>query len=264
MPADSLFDQALKAEGVTGKLADLARSIYTQESTGGKNSKTSNRGAVGGMQILPSTFRSVAEPGWRIDDPMENARGGIRYLKQLDKQSGGIPELTAAGYYGGPGGMEKARRGIAVADPKNPNAPTTLEYGAQVAARAGQGGGKVAPAPVVVAQAPTPAPVAPAAAFVASALAPNPELASPMTVAVAPPAVAPVETVPQGQPGPDAWSEFLRTMPEARRVAVTPEDLNFSFRPPVVADIRPSIQGAVAPSLMPNFAAFQAWKGRAA
>ena len=129
------FDAALAHEGVTGKLADVARSIYQQESGSGKNTTTSNAGAVGGMQIIPGTFASVADKGWNIADPVQNARAGIRYLKQLDKQSGGDPALTAAGYYGGPGGMEKARKGIAVSDPRNPKAPTTLQYGQQVAAR---------------------------------------------------------------------------------------------------------------------------------
>ena len=132
---DSPLDSALAAEGVTGKLADVARSIYQQESGGGKNTKTSNAGAVGGMQIIPSTFASVADKGWDIKDPVLNARAGVRYLQQLDQQSGGDPALTAAGYYGGPGGMEKARKGVAVSDPRNPNAPTTLEYGKQVVAR---------------------------------------------------------------------------------------------------------------------------------
>lgn len=129
------FDAALAHEGVSGKLADVARSIYQQESSGGKNTKTSNAGAVGGMQIVPATFASVADKGWNIADPVQNARAGIRYLKQLYKQSGGDAALTAAGYYGGPGGLEKARNGIAVSDPRNPNAPNTLQYGQQVAAR---------------------------------------------------------------------------------------------------------------------------------
>jgi hypothetical protein len=132
------FESALAAEGVSGKLAGVARSIYQQESSGGKNTKTSNAGAVGGMQIIPDTFASVADKGWNIADPVHNARAGIRYLKQLDQQSGGDPALTAAGYYGGPGGMEKARKGVAVSDPRNPKAPNTLQYGQQVAARANQ------------------------------------------------------------------------------------------------------------------------------
>lgn len=133
--SNSLFEQALMAEGITGQLADLARSIYMQESGGGRNTKTSNAGAHGGMQIIPSTFNSVADKGWDINNPEHNARAGIRYLKQLDKMSGGVPELTAAGYYGGPGGMKKARQGIAVSDPRNPHAPNTLQYGQQVVQR---------------------------------------------------------------------------------------------------------------------------------
>lgn len=134
-PAASPLDAALAAEGINGPLADLARSIYTQESSDGKNTKTSNAGAVGGMQILPSTFAGVADKGWNINDPTQNARAGVRYLKQMYEQSSGDPAIAAAGYYGGPGGLEKARRGVAVSDPRNPNAPNTLQYGQQVAAR---------------------------------------------------------------------------------------------------------------------------------
>jgi len=130
------FGSALEKEGVTGKLADVARSIYMQESSGGTNTTTSNRGARGGMQIIPGTFKSVADADWDINNPEQNMRAGIRYLKKLDIQSGGDPALTAAGYYGGPGGLEKARRGIAVYDPVNKKAaPNTLEYGQQVVAR---------------------------------------------------------------------------------------------------------------------------------
>ena len=134
-PKASPLDVALDAERVDPKLAEIARSVYMQESGGGRNTKTSNAGAVGGMQIIPSTFNSVADKGWNINDPVQNARAGVRYLAQLYEQAGGDPALTAAGYYGGPGGLEKARKGIAVSDPRNPKAPTTLEYGKQVAGR---------------------------------------------------------------------------------------------------------------------------------
>lgn len=143
-PAASPIDAALTAEGIQGPVADIARSIYQQESGSGKNTKTSNAGAVGGMQIIPSTFKSVADKDWNINDPTQNARAGVRYIEQLYQQAGGDPALTAAGYYGGPGGLEKARQGIAVADPRNPNAPTTLQYGQQVAARLPKDQGLVA------------------------------------------------------------------------------------------------------------------------
>ena len=129
------FDFALEQEGVTGPLAELARSIYMQESGGGKNTTTSNAGAVGGMQIIPATFARMADEGWDINNPEQNARAGLRYIKRLHEMSGGDPMLTAAGYYGGEGAIEKARRGIAISDPRNPNAPNTLQYGKQVADR---------------------------------------------------------------------------------------------------------------------------------
>lgn len=138
-PTPSPFDAALQAEGVTGTVADVARSIYQQESGSGKNTKTSNAGAVGGMQILPGTFKRMADKDWDINDPVHNARAGIRYIQQMNELAGGDPALTAAGYYGGPKGLEKAKKGVAVSDPRNPNAPNTLEYGQQVAARVPKG-----------------------------------------------------------------------------------------------------------------------------
>ena len=129
------FDIALHQEGLSGSLADLARSIYMQESGGGKNTTTSNAGAVGGMQIIPDTFNRMADQGWDINNPEHNARAGLRYIKRLHEMSGGDPMLTAAGYYGGEGAIDKARRGIAISDPRNPNAPNTLQYGKAVADR---------------------------------------------------------------------------------------------------------------------------------
>jgi len=130
-----MFEQALAAEGISGKLADIARSVYQQESGSGANTKTSNANATGGMQIIPSTFASVADKGWDINDPVQNARAGIRYLAQLNARAGGDPVLTAVGYYGGPGAMDKAKQGVAVRDPRNPNAPDTLQYAQQVVGR---------------------------------------------------------------------------------------------------------------------------------
>lgn len=246
MSAKDLFDKALESEGISGDLAILARSIYAQESGGGKNTKTSNRGAVGGMQIIPTTFKSVADKGWDIGNPEHNARAGLRYIKQLHKQAGGDPALTAAGYYGGPGGLEKARKGVAVSDPMNPNAPNTLEYGDQVVARAGLGGKRaLPPTPAAVVVPPAPAAGAP----VASAL----------------PTVLPAELLgalnpktPAAQVGDTgAWSRFLAAMPAAKRVAPV-EDFKFgpgvptlSFGPPPVVS-----QGK------PVFDAFKGWKAQ--
>nr|WKF58833.1 hypothetical protein HUO10_003334 [Paraburkholderia busanensis] len=141
----SPLDRALKAEGVTGKLADVARSIYTQESTAGRDTATSDAGAVGGMQLRPDTFKRFADKGWSIDDPEHNARAAVRYIKSLSDKTGGDPKLISVGYYGGEGAIPKAKAGIAVRDPRNPNAPDTLQYADQVTSRVPKTEAKAAP-----------------------------------------------------------------------------------------------------------------------
>jgi len=201
MNKQSLFDIALAAEGITGPLANVARSIYMQESSGGKNTKTSNAGAVGGMQIIPSTFASVADKGWDINNPEHNIRAGLRYIKQMDKLAGGDPALTAAGYYSGPGGMEKAKRGIEVRDPRNPNAPSQLQYGREVVARIPAG-----------------SPDEPLVNPVAAAVVQEKPLETPVKVAQ-----APVEKVVP----PPEWQAFQQAMPEA----FTAKALDFGSAP---------------------------------
>lgn len=134
-PDASPLDIALHVEGVSPEIADIARSIYAQESSSGKNARTSNAGAVGGMQVIPATFQRVADKGWDINDPVHNARAGVRYISKLNARAGGDPALTAVGYYGGEGAQDKAKRGIAVSDPRNPGAPNTLQYANQVVGR---------------------------------------------------------------------------------------------------------------------------------
>lgn len=252
--AKNIFEEALKAEGVTGPLADLARSVYHQESGSGSNTKTSNAGAYGGMQIIPGTFNSVADKEWDIKNPMHNAQAGIRYLKQLDKQSGGNPVLTAAGYYGGPGGLEKARKGIAVSDPRNPNAPNTLQYGQQVAARLGK-------------QQPQPQMKQPSVlALPDSAVPAN----IPVDVMNAAAAVAPQVQVPEpeqvAQAGPNAWVAFKQAQQEnfAQSQTVVPVptvDLQHGLVNPMIG-INPLPQQqrpVLLPPVVPNLTAFKAW-----
>jgi len=128
------FEQALKDEGIVGtQLEPFARSIFQQESSSGKNTQTSNAGARGPMQVLPTTFKAY-NPQGNIDNPYDNIVGGIRYIKDLFSKTNDL-NLTAVGYYGGPKAIEKAKQGIAVRDPRNPNAPDTLQYASQVTSR---------------------------------------------------------------------------------------------------------------------------------
>jgi hypothetical protein len=134
------WHQALVDEGVLGTPLEKIAMLTKGFESGGDNSAVSNRGARGLMQVMPGTFNDVADPGWDINNEYHNARAGIRYLKQGWKASGGDPKLTGAYYYGGPGGMAKARQGIAVSDPMNPNYPNTIEYGQRLADAYGANG----------------------------------------------------------------------------------------------------------------------------
>lgn len=129
------FAQDAESEGLTETEQMLAQAVYGQESGGGANTATSINGAVGHMQMLPSTFAAFADPGWDINNPEHNRRAGMRYLKYLLKKSGGNVRTAAGAYYGGekaigPDGALKEYSNL-----KRPSDPTTLEYADQVMAR---------------------------------------------------------------------------------------------------------------------------------
>ena len=136
LSGSELFDKALDMEGITNpRERAFLKALHAQESSGKATEKTSNRDAHGAMQILPATFKSVADAGMDINKPLDNMRAGIRYGLQGFSAAKGDPVLAGAYYYGGPGGMQKAAKGQAVSDPKNPKAPNTLDYGNSIAKR---------------------------------------------------------------------------------------------------------------------------------
>ena len=94
-----------------------------KESGSGADTTTSNRGAVGGMQILPGTFDGVADKDMDINNPFDNMRAGIRYGMQGYKAAKGDPVLAGAYYYSRPDGFKDAVNNIARVDTKKPNHP---------------------------------------------------------------------------------------------------------------------------------------------
>ena len=132
---EQLVQNALQQEKASPLVAGLADSIFTQESGRGKNTKTSNQGAVGPMQIIPQTFKSFADKWWDINNPEHSARASVRYIQALEKQFGDNPRAVAAAYYGGPKAGNALLKGEAYRDLKNPNAPNTLQYADKVVSR---------------------------------------------------------------------------------------------------------------------------------
>lgn len=112
----------------------LALSFFTQESSGNWNSADSNKGARGGMQVMPGTYRSMmgTEAGQR--DPWMNMEAGLRYIAYGQKTLGTKdPELLAAGYHAGYDRKDlKAGRIPNTSD----GSITTADYARSVAARA--------------------------------------------------------------------------------------------------------------------------------
>jgi soluble lytic murein transglycosylase-like protein len=87
--------------GVPG---DLAAAIAWQES-GFNNAMVSSANARGVMQVMPGTWdwvqSNLALRQLDPNSPIDNVGAGVLYLGRLLADSGGNPELAAAGYYQG-------------------------------------------------------------------------------------------------------------------------------------------------------------------
>ncbi len=113
----------------------LVLSIWSQESGGNWKSRDSNKGARGGMQVMPDTFRAMMGDADQRD-PWNNLEAGIKYIAYGQKTLGTTdPELLAAGYHAGYD-RDSLKRGIIpnVSD----GAKNTRDYAREVAGRAGK------------------------------------------------------------------------------------------------------------------------------
>lgn len=117
-------DALRKASEVTGLPADLLAAVARQESLWDK-AAVSRAGAVGLMQLLPSTANEVARKAGlplpsaaRLRDPDWNLPAGARYLQRMLARCGNSVPIALASYNAGPGNADKWR-----ARPNNPADP---------------------------------------------------------------------------------------------------------------------------------------------
>jgi soluble lytic murein transglycosylase-like protein len=97
----SIINRAAERHGVD---AGLIHAVITTES-GFRETAISRKGAVGLMQLMPTTAAQMGV--FNLFNPEENIEAGVRYLRQMMDRFGGDIRLALAAYNAGPTSVER-------------------------------------------------------------------------------------------------------------------------------------------------------------
>ncbi|MBU6429966.1 MAG: lytic transglycosylase domain-containing protein [Cyanobacteria bacterium REEB65] len=102
--ASGAFGSLLDSVAASNHLDPKLVQAVMQAESGGDPTATSQKGAMGLMQLMPETAKDlgVQDPY----DPAQNLQGGAKFLRQMLDQFGNVPEALAA-YNAGPNAVTK-------------------------------------------------------------------------------------------------------------------------------------------------------------
>jgi soluble lytic murein transglycosylase-like protein len=103
---DLPYGSAMAVAAERHRVDSLLVAAIVETESGFAPDRVSPKGAVGLMQVLPSTAGDLGE-GKDLLDPRTNLDVGSRYLKRLIEIYGGNLQLALAAYNAGPGAVER-------------------------------------------------------------------------------------------------------------------------------------------------------------
>ncbi|WP_458763676.1 PLxRFG domain-containing protein [Cupriavidus basilensis] len=136
-PLDAAVVDRIIAEEGADAIRPTVMSIYGQESDGGTNARRSVDNAIGPMQVIESTFNRLKRGNERVDNPEDNFRVGVRYLKTMADKFGNDTGRLAAGYFSGEGNVATSGDTPYKEDRKDGNGKYVSAYVRDVLGRVG-------------------------------------------------------------------------------------------------------------------------------